>query len=217
MISHREWIDKPYQLSVPQSFTTLEDIVLNRFDFVHKHYRKDDRMINLACGTDDGEFRERYGAVNVDAHAHDIYLDKPTAVDYECDIRMLPDHLKGCFDCAVLGDVMEHCDSQAGPELLLVAKETIVDTGVIMIIFPEDVSGIHYMKNHPAQKEFYAPGIYSYHRYPPLNKQEMVEWLELVGLHLIEAEDLWYPPTPVSEDGKIYPGVGYGIIVAKDI
>jgi predicted SAM-dependent methyltransferase len=135
-------------------------------------------------------------------------------VDYVCDIRELPDELKGRFDCAVLGDVMEHCNTQAGIDVLKSAKETLVDGGRMMIIFPEDLSTANYMERHPDEPEFYSPGIYSYHRQPPLDKEEMVGWLETVGLHIVLHKDLWYPPTTV--ENKMYPGVGYGIIVEKD-
>jgi predicted SAM-dependent methyltransferase len=226
---HQEWINKPYVpevLSSPEGAAFDMDQIFNgRFEFVHTHYRPGDKMINLACGTDDGGYKERYGAVNVDVGEYASSVDnfyqgtemtpfRQGVVDYVCDIRELPDELKWRFDCAVLGDVMEHCDTEAGLAILSSAKETLVDTGRIMIIFPEDFSCEGYMERNPDQAEFYSPGIYSYHRQPPLNKEEMVRWLEEARLHIVLHMDLWYPPTTVGN--KIYPGVGYGIIVEKD-
>jgi predicted SAM-dependent methyltransferase len=227
-MDHQEWIKKPYEVTLGTDQTANMDInnlFHGRFEFVHKHYRSGDRMINLACGTDDGACKERYGAVNVDVQDYassvnnfyrDADAENPSVVDYVCDIRDLPPALHHAFDVAVLGDVMEHCDAVAGPALLRSAMETLVDDGQIMIIFPEDYSGEFYMEHHPDEPEFYSPGIYSYHRYPPLTKAEMVSWLEEVGLHLVVAEDLWYPPTTRTEEGRVYPGVGYGIIVEQN-
>ena len=141
-------------------------------------------VVNIGANTDGAGFKSR-GGVNVDLYLKDEHTGRDLPTDVVADARSLP-WTEPTFDTAVLGEILEHMDTEDGIKALSEARRVLKPQGRVVITMPHDHRGT---LDDPTK--MYAPGIFAYHhRY--ISREELLSWVEQAGLKPLLVADIAY-------------------------
>lgn len=122
-------------------------------------------------------------SINVDLVSKDGNTGWLLPVNVLADARLLP--FQPVFDSVVLGEILEHMETDDAVQTIREAKSVLKDTGRVVITMPHDARRER-GSEPPPPSEFYAPGIFAYH-HRLISRKELFSWVQTAGL----AIQLW--------------------------
>jgi SAM-dependent methyltransferase len=147
---------------------------------------------------------KRRGAVNLDIQENDIAFGRPNKPDIVADLRDLPEPVGDKrFDSVVLGEVIEHFDVEAVPDVIRKAISCLKPGGKLIITVPNEHRPVDQQHEWAAGDEEYVPGVHACHTHP-IPKDLLQAWLDECGLKAEVFETIDYGW-----------GVGWGIVARQ--
>jgi SAM-dependent methyltransferase len=134
------------------------------------------RCLNVGCNTDGAGIASR-GGINIDLFSHDEFTGLRIPAHALADARHLP-FKPASFDSVLLGEILEHMQTEDAVASLVEAKTVLRPGGVVVATIPHDDRG-----GPPGAKDYY-PGIAAYH-YREITRLEFFDWVKAAGLKLV--------------------------------
>jgi SAM-dependent methyltransferase len=164
---------------------------------------------------DGAEIGKRHGCLNIDVLAEEELDGKvrKLPVHVQGDARALPVK-DGSFDCAVLGEILEHVTDDVAVRMLEEAKRVLRGNGrsTVVITMPHDNRRDLEGNTEPVGR-MYAEGVYAYH-WTMISRERLLERVRLAGLEPLSIAALRYCWGFDYETGE--PGCrGTGVIAAS--
>lgn len=155
--------------------------------FQRKHAKGS--ILNIGCNCDPGEIKSKGNCINVDVCEIDPNTKIPNKTDILADARDLPKDLKG-FDSIVIGELLEHMDSENRRFVLKNAEERLNRDGIVVLTVPEDYRTVfeQHGKDHC---DPYVNGVSSWHEHP-VTLNDLIEDLKATGLKPVIMQKLSY-------------------------
>lgn len=165
-----------------------------QFTFQHKHM--EGKVLNIGCSDDPSHLKSRGDVVNLDVNQVGLFFGqpKPNEADIIADCRDLPGvvRYRGYqFDCAILGDILEHFPVEEVPSIITKAVHSIKPGGKIIITVPDDHRPVRDQNDWAKGDEQYAPGVHAFHTHP-VPKEEVEYWADVCGLKVEVLQEIDY-------------------------
>jgi glycosyltransferase involved in cell wall biosynthesis len=156
-----------------------------QYQFTLKHAREyahgKGRILNVGCGNDAPQLKEKYGAINFDVRDFDRCLQVPNPVDVLGDARLLPAPFEPhSFDCVICSEVLEHY-AEGQVDQLIRLKKCLKPGGKLILTVPDETRDIP--SYSPDGSTEYAPGIRYQHHFVP--DDLFKSWLHAAGLKIL--------------------------------
>jgi len=163
-------------------------VYLGQWQFQRAHVRGN--ILNVGCNTDDGKFREQFGAINVDLMLRDDASGFSIPADVLADARSLP-FARHSFDTVILGELLEHFSDSDAVTTLQQSKALLKDQGRIVITIPQDSRSPNQQGYSKYWAKPYAPGIPRFHP-RELTRFDLFDWLKKAGLQVLSWARIQY-------------------------
>jgi len=160
--------------------------------YLFQHRNSFGKIINIGCADDISDFKNR-GATNIDVCKNNKYSGLDNKIDIIADARNLPQDLYKKFDCAILGDILEHMIDEDIIKSLKQAKECLVDDDYshIIITVPNDFRSVKEQNINLSINDLYSDGVYAYH-WRSIPKELICGLINKAGLVIKRVEKIDY-------------------------
>lgn len=158
------------------------------------------KILNVGCNEDYARLKQDFGAYNIDVWDTDPTTGIRNAHDELADARDLPEKFNESFDTVVLGEILEHFNTEDRQKTLHSAKRAIKENGWINMTFPYDTRELQDQRRGHSLDIEYTEGVSAFHEVP-LSKEMVLEDLEACGLKAARIEEIHYPFDNVKGTG----------------
>lgn len=170
-----------------------------QYQFVLKHARGFDSILNVGCGPDWCELKKYPNVTNMDVRDFDRCIQVKNPVDVVADARLLPAPFKPhSFACVVFAEVLEHYEAGQVDQLLRL-KECLKPGGKLILTVPEDTRDIP--STSPDGSTHYADGIRYQHYFVP--DDLFRSWLKDAGLKIVHWQTIDYGFDDITGRGVV--------------